>query len=527
MTWPLVVKVAVFGLLVAGPAAAQEAGDSAPLQVLELDLAQTLELAVARNLGLQRALLDRDEADESLRRAWMAFEPTFSAGLDRGGSQENTSDTFSCGPLEPGASCTISSGTTAFQLGLQQAIPGGGTLSIGWSMGSRSTDDQRYASPDFATQYLGMSVSQPLLSGFLLDPTTSGIRRAQTDMRIARIDFEEAIAALLGEAHDSWWSLWSAWQGRERARRSLQEARSQLADTEERISEGFLPPFERLGVLEQVAVAEDVGVQAEALLESADLELQVLLAFDLGDGVSRRLRPGRAPERDDGRVIPEAGELLARLRSQSPDQQRRQQQRLRSRWALREAIVSALPSLDLDASVYRSGFGESMNDLLTGNGDSSQPGWSIGLTLRGSLLGQRTASDIRAARRSERRERLRHREQEQRLMREVLTARSDLVASQAAVALAERRLELATEKLEVERERLRRGTTTTKNTLDYLRDQDDAAHAVAEALRLEALAGVALASLEGRVPAHLGLDLDTILRKLAGLDVTNPTPEIP
>ena len=259
--------------------------------------------------------------------------------------------------------------------------------------------EQRYTSSNRAPEQqkarVGLTIAQSLLRGAGSTVNLVSVRQAQLEAQASEFELRRFAEVLLAETKVAYWQLVLARQEIEIFTRSLEFARKQLAELEERIQVGLLPKTEAAAARAEVALREQALINAKSNVEDRKIRLLRMIGGDRQGQLDIAITPTSKPEvtaepvtdfddRLELAVMRRADLCEARLRFE--------QDRL-------ETIVTrngVLPRLEVFMTLGPTGFGETFVDSFRKmNGDTLD--FTVGVTFS-QLLGNRAArAEDRAA----------------------------------------------------------------------------------------------------------------------------------
>ena len=193
-------------------AAATLAGEEAPPETLELELAEVRAAALANGLDLKVELVSPSIARESVSEAQAAFEALLFGALEHRRSDSP--------PSSPGG-VSQDTRSTSTDFGVQIPLRTGGTVTVDVPF-SRYHDRTEYDDDSSDTSSslipynpshqagLSFSISQPLLRGAGVRANTHSIRVAKYQRDIADVRTKLAAIKILANADYAYWLLWVA-----------------------------------------------------------------------------------------------------------------------------------------------------------------------------------------------------------------------------------------------------------------------------------------------------------------------------
>lgn len=281
----------------------------------------------------------------------------------------------------------------AIGAGVRQALPSGTDVEIGVTQ-ERSISNR---APEQQSARVGLTVTQALLRGAEPAVNLATIRQAQLDTLASLHELRGLTETVIAETEIAYWRLVLAQREIQIFEQSLEIARRQLDQVNQRIDVGVLAPTERAAIESELALREQALIDARSQLALRRLELL------------RLTNPG-------GRAAPalRTREVVTTTEPASPappieDEAARVELAQRSRADLREARVrlqqdrleiivtrnGLLPRLDLFLALGKSGyaqeFPESFRDL-----DGPSYDLTAGISFS-QQIGNRTARGLHRA----------------------------------------------------------------------------------------------------------------------------------
>ncbi|MGW8193283.1 MAG: TolC family protein [Desulforhopalus sp.] len=279
--------------------------------------------------------------------------------------------------------------------GISQQLPTGTAVDV-------SVDYAHSRSNRTPEQYevrLGLSVTQSLLRGFGPVVNLVGIRQAQLDSEASLYELRGFIEALIAEVETTYWRYVLATEGITILERSLDIARQQLSEVENRIEVGVIPKNSAAAAQAEVARREQELLEGRSIVIERRLRLLRLLNVTEDKHFQLIIEPTSQPRTVAAAIddLDERLQLAARLR---PDLN---EARLRHRRQSLEVIRTRnglLPKLDLFIDLGKTGYAESFNRAWT-NIDQENYDFLTGIRLS-SYLDNRTAKGKNMAARASR-----------------------------------------------------------------------------------------------------------------------------
>ncbi len=283
MTAPLLILATLMAMAAAVPAIPAETATMVP-DTFFVSLQEALLMTLERNPTVAIQRLRPAVAATRVREESGAFEPRISAQAGTGRTRSQRFLGTSPSPFE------LTTEQVNTQIGISSRLPSGTTVAASASISG-------YLSSIYSDQYtgeLGLTVTQSLLQGLSPGYHLAGLRRARLDADISRLELKAAAETITAQVEQAYWRLYLTDQEREIRAESLNLARAQLQETEERVAVGRLPELELAAVRAEVATRREAMIDAESRYEQARVGLLYLLnppredAWDLQPALSDR-----------------------------------------------------------------------------------------------------------------------------------------------------------------------------------------------------------------------------------------------
>ncbi|MCC7417135.1 MAG: TolC family protein [Acidobacteria bacterium] len=315
-------------------------------------------------------------------------------------------------------------------------------------------------------------------------------RAARADARAAQFDVEVARADLRLEITRAYWALVTAGESLAVVNRSVERMNAHLQDVRHRLAAGLVPPSDVLSVEAQSSRQRMLGVQAQALRDSA----QEQLAYLVGAPPGTAIRPTSPLEEPDPDPDAASGARLEEAAGQRAE---------------RAALDARLAAAGERAAAARAARRPTL--ALSGGVDWAQPNprifprarawnqsWDAGVHASWTLFdGGRASAELAGALAGTRAASARLADFDRALDAELRQRRSDAASARAAVAAAGDAVRAAAEAERVVGERFAAGVAITTDLVDAR-----LARLQAELDRTQALAAVRLA--DARLARALG-----------------------
>jgi outer membrane protein len=273
---------------------------------------------------------------------------------------------------------------TDANIGLRQKLPTGTTVEA--NIDQTRTISSR--TPEQQEARLGLTVTQSLLQGFGPAVNLAHIRQAELDTTASFYELRGFTEALLAETETAYWNYVLARDEIAIFESSLQVARQQAKEVQQRIQVGVLPETEAAAALAEVARREQALIDARSDLEARKLRLLRQINPNPAGTLDAPLEATTSP-RIEPAPITDTSERLALAEKIRPDLN---EARVRLDQNRLETIVTRnglLPKLDLFIAVGKTGFGDTFSSSFR-NLDGDTYDFTAGVSFT-HLLGDRAA----------------------------------------------------------------------------------------------------------------------------------------
>jgi len=374
--------------------------------VLELDLLDAYQLALARNLNLHVSRYDLAIADANIRGSGGIFDPYFTASVNGDSSESPTSTVLE------GAN-VAQSRNTRFFLGVEQLLPSGTQIGGTWNSVRGETNSTFFFLNPRWDASLNLTLTQPLLNGFGTTVTRSQIIIAENIRQQTAVGFEVQVIRLLADVEQAYWELVATRLAVGVTQQSLDLAARLLQETQQRVEVGTSAPIDTVQSEATVATRQQELIYVNNATANAEDNLKALLGFDLPNEWQVRIETTDSYEMDP--VLPDLQQSIDTALKKRPAILVQELELARLGQNVKVAENGALPRLDLTGSygwggisgtstIEDPGTGE-LIEIRQGWGDAASqvfdfefPRWTLGL--RYSVpIGNHRAKEFLAAER--------------------------------------------------------------------------------------------------------------------------------
>ncbi|RJP21230.1 MAG: TolC family protein [Candidatus Omnitrophota bacterium] len=163
----------------------------------------------------------------------------------------------------------VSSRSKTANLGISKRTPLGLNVDL---EASASTRESNVYTRLYSTR-LGTTLTMPLLEGLGSNVNLVGVRLAERDVDISEYELRGFVLALAAQTEEFYWDLLSAREELQIRLRSLDLARQQFTETQDRIDVGEIAEIELAAAEGEVALREEAVIDAHSALEKTALQL--------------------------------------------------------------------------------------------------------------------------------------------------------------------------------------------------------------------------------------------------------------
>jgi len=356
----------------------------------------------------------------------------------------------------------------------QAAIEGlaltGGRLRIGYSLRDFSNSiDKRYNVEREAQTVFGASVTQPLLKGGGIQPTTAGIQVAEAEADIAFQTYRQQMMRVVSEAITTYWDLYLAREKYKLRKESEHNAEELLKDNLVRVKTGKMAEKEVLEAEAGLALRKSLVSEAKQTIVFAMNSARNFISSSVAE-TKAEIEPAEQLVLKE--IQPDYSDSLARAFRLRAEYVASQKKMKREDIRLVFAENQIWPQLDLKGSYNMNGLADTPgNSWHDSQKKDDYTTWSVGIELRIPLGGDlKNRSELAATRQRKRQTLLEMKSVEVALANEVDTAIHNVYNAReqagyyASVADKNRRL------LEAEIARFKAGKSNSRILLE--RDED-------------------------------------------------------
>jgi len=345
---------------------------------LSLSIEQAAVFALRNNRDLQVQQLNPVIAGtfEAIERG--VFDPEVFANLDF--ARERVSETARA----TGEQFDVVGEDTSALGGIRQTLPTGTEIEATIEEDRTSSD----RAPEQQEARIGLTITQSLLEGFGPAVNLASVRQAELDTEASVYQLRGFTEALLADVEIAYWNYELALEEIAIFEQSLEIAKQQRDQVEQRIEVGVLAETEAAAARTEVAIREQALIDARSTLRARQLELLRLINPDREGRLDLEIESVSEP-RIDASPLENTEERLRLADRRRPDLN---EARLRLEQGRLETMVTRnglLPRLDVFISLGKSGFATTLPDAFQ-ELDSDSYDFSAGVSFS-QMLGNQAA----------------------------------------------------------------------------------------------------------------------------------------
>ncbi|PYX35378.1 MAG: hypothetical protein DMG75_14260, partial [Acidobacteria bacterium] len=422
-----------------------------------------------------------------------SFDPILTGTLQVDHANSPTASAFAGVPV-------IQQNTGTANFSYQQGFHWGTNLTVGLN-NDRITTNQPFTtlSPTLNSNFR-FTLTQPLLQGFGLLPTTRFIRIAKNNREISDVAFRLQVITTVNQVENIYWDLVNAYENVKVQQESLALAQKTLADNKKQVQIGTLAPIEVVRAQSVVATDQQTLIVAQTNLQLQQLLIKNALSRTLVDPVLAvaEVIPTSAMQIPANESVVPTEELINDALSHRAELAESRIDLTNRDLNNKSAKNALLPSLGLFAYYGGTGLGGSFNpnarvcnppavttfctepsavppSKSVGNTlgqmfDSTAPDKGVGLSLTIPLRNRAAQANQVRAELEYRQSQMRLQQLENQVRIEVRNAQFAVQQNRASVAAGQAAVELARQSLDAEQKKYALGASTTTLVLQAQRD---------------------------------------------------------
>lgn len=431
---------------------------------LHLSLDKAIQMALSKNFTLEVERFEPQIASQRVTQELGRFDPVLNASASR--SEQTIRDRFDG---DRHFSINDISRVDRLSIGVS------GTTFWGLDYDLSTGTNNRTGTANFFDEFFGsdvnLSVRQPLLRGFGTDSNLANLRIARNNQLVSEWALKQRVIDVVTSTITTYNNLHLAYEALKVARGFRDLAKQLLDDNIMREKIGVMSPLDITTARAEAASREEAVIVAERLVKDNANFLKQLITRDLERllDVSVEIDPPPTPT-----FASDVHRGIAEARNDRPDYRQALLEIDRRHITLAFTKDSALPQLDLQASLNLLGFDNDIGTSISRVPGRDQTNWSVGAIFsvpipnregRGSVL----ASQLSSAQSLVNLQRL-----EQQIVVDVDNANGAVITARERIESNEVARKLAEESLAAGEERLRVGRGTTFEVLELQKNLAEA-----------------------------------------------------
>ncbi|HOW67995.1 MAG TPA: TolC family protein [Candidatus Paceibacterota bacterium] len=492
-------------LILGGPMKASEE------PTVQLSLADCLGMALQRNLDIQIQKESPTIARYHLKIAYARYEPTFSAGVQRDGSQEPGGVDDVNRPI-PGSE----SDTDSWRANLGGLLPWGLSYSVGANMFNRSGLAPGGSSGliqlmpfEFSTGQAGFfELRQPLLRNAWIDEARLNIRLNRASLKSSELALRQQIMRTAHQVEITYYNLISALDNVRVSEKALELADRLLAMNRKRVEVGSMAPMGEKEAESEVATRRADLLANQRRLEDQQNLLKGLLTDDYAGWTQGIIRP--ASGLNTAPIALQLSDSWMKAMTQRPDLLESKINLEKQDITIRYQKNQLFPQFDLVGSYGWAGGGDARDygDVASQWAGADNPFYSVGAQFTIPLGNSAARNHLRASLGTRKQLLLGLKKLEQSILLEVDNAVGQVRTALERVKATQEARRFSEAALEVEQKKLEDGKSTSFEVLRVQRDLVSTAYNEIRALADYNIALANLALSEGSTLDRLNLSVE-------------------
>lgn len=459
----IVAVVALSGVVLAQTQPAQPV--LAPEKPLALD--EAVGLALQKNFGLQRQAFTLANAKEAVIDADSDFDPTLTAAVVRGVTQQASTTSRLEGTTVVGPR----NDNTTIRVGANQRIEQtNGTVSVTTNVTRQATNSTNaLLNPAFGNG-VSVNVNQPLLRNAGRTVATSQRERAKISLTVSQIAYRSQVLQLIESVENAYYNVVAAREALRIRQLTLERNQRLVEENTARRTSGVATDLDVLTSEVGVATARRAVIQQEQTVHDAEDALLNIINVPTFD-----VRPGPVAFDDYKGGVPNFAQSYKLARENYPVTLSAQEQIRSLEIALGVARRNLRPTLNLDATLGYSarqtnaGYQQAIANLPNDHGNN----WNVSLNYQMPWGKRADYSAFRTANNNLNSQKVELERLEQELIVAVRAQVRAIETQLAAVQVASRATELATRQFEQQKARYDAGLSTSRVVLQFQEDLEN------------------------------------------------------
>lgn len=423
-------------------------------KILNLELRQAIDLALANNYQLQFSSLEPELAEQALKLAQSVHEAEFFVGYSQsqGRTQAGLMDLH-----EDSEQAAVSAGFR-------------GTSSMGtrWTLGVdvNSFDVAQSDTQDTSGYFGRVEVVQPLLKGAGFASANAEVRLAKNGREIGKLQLEQALTSVVLEVVGAYLDVYAAEQGLAIAKQNSELAKHTLNEERERHTLGRIASADLFRPDATYALRQDAVIRAEQNLRVRENNLKTLISNDQQNLLNYRINVGRLPHFEN--KLFNASDDFNRALQARPDYHIAKLKQGNSLTRFTRDKRDRLPQLDLVLRYQQSGLSDdlSLGSAYDNYRDDGEVGHYVGISFSMPITNKRGRAQARSSQIRSNQSRIELKRFEQKILLDLDTAAFRVNNEKLRAEAAKRSVDLANKTLKAEEEKMAVGRSTSFYVLD-------------------------------------------------------------
>jgi outer membrane protein TolC len=475
---------------------------------IHLGLDDAIEIALRRDLGLLVERYNWTQTNLGVLQDLGIYDLNAYASLSSSDSTQPSSQVIE-------GVGTITTKNQAWNLGLSQLLPTGGTVNVTLlSANKTSSNNKNLPLNPLYSANSSVTLTQPLLQGVGRLATNRQILVARTNAAQSEADFEQQVSILIQDVDSAYWNLVEAQDQLGVAHEALDLAKTLHEQNKVRVEVGTLAPLELIQSQAGIAGREEDIIRAESAVGDAADHLRQLLNLDQGPLWDKGIIPTTDPKAQ--RLDVNVDDAIKTALADRPEIASLLHQIDGLKISQRYSRNQLLPQLDLrvdyglagQAGKNPNGGGGDLSDAVHQIRGRDFDSWRAQLTVSYPIQNRQARAQAAIAEAALEQGRARLAQLKQQVLTDVRTAVRQVQTTAKQIDSAKISRELEEKNLDAERKRYENGMSSSFQVLQIQDDLTQARSREVSAITAyrRALAGYYYAI--GRLIHHQGVEID-------------------
>jgi outer membrane protein len=237
-----------------------------------LTIDEAVALALEQNVALRVERMNPTVTELDLAQAYGTWLPAVT-GSFRSFNLTNPPDSF----LQTGELTPLTQEQMFGSAGIEQLLPTGGQYSVGYDATRNETNNIFQTLNPSTRGNFRFSFSQPLLRNRTIDTTRQQIIISRGSLAISEFDLRNTVVSTIRNVKNAYWDLVVAQSNLAVQQQTLDLSRQTLADNRKRVEVGTMAPIDIVQAEAEVAGNEELVIVAEQTVAQAQDRLRALI----------------------------------------------------------------------------------------------------------------------------------------------------------------------------------------------------------------------------------------------------------